>query len=62
MRATIGAGGDELTDFHLWRLGPGDLGAIISVATDKQRGPRYYQSLLCRFRTLPRVTAEVQQR
>jgi cation diffusion facilitator family transporter len=62
MRATIEAGGDELTDFHLWRLGPGHLAAIISVATEKQRGPRHYQSLLCRFRTLSHVTVEVQQR
>ena len=62
MRATIETDGDRLTDLHLWRLGPGHLGAIVSVATQRQRGPDYYQSLLRRFRALSHVTIEVQQR
>jgi Co/Zn/Cd efflux system component len=44
MRAVIETDGDQLTDLHLWRLGPGHLGAIVSVATLRQRGPEYYQS------------------
>jgi cation diffusion facilitator family transporter len=60
MRATIETDGDQLTDLHLWRLGPGHLGAIISVATQRQRGPEYYQSLLSRFRALSHVTVQVQ--
>jgi cation diffusion facilitator family transporter len=60
MRATIETGGDKLTDLHLWRLGPGHLGAIVSVATQRQRGPEYYQSLLSRFRALSHVTVQVQ--
>ena len=62
MRATIETDGDRLTDLHLWRLGPGHLGAIVSVATQRQRGPDYYQALLRRFRALSHVTVEVQQR
>ena len=61
MRATIEADGDRLTDLHLWRLGPGHLGAIVSVTTRRQRGADYYQSLLRRFRTLSHVTVQVQQ-
>jgi len=61
MRATIEADGDRLTDLHLWRLGPGHLGAILSVATHRQRGADYYQSLLKRFRALSHVTVQVQQ-
>ena len=60
MRAAIEADGDRLTDFHLWRLGPGHLGAILSVATHQQRGADYYQSLLKRFRSLSHVTVQVQ--
>ena len=60
MRAVIEADGDRLTDFHLWRLGPGHLGAILSVATHRQRGADYYQSLLKRFRSLSHVTVQVQ--
>ena len=61
MRATIETDGDRLTDLHLWRLGPGHLGAIISVATQHQREPEYYQSLLNRFRALSHVTIQVQR-
>src|SRR6516225_2999855 len=61
MRATIENDGDRLTDLHLWRLGPGHLGAILSVETkQRDRGPDYYQSLLGRFRPLSHVTVEVQ--
>ncbi len=63
MRAIIETDGDRLTDLHLWRLGPGHLGAIVCVATQcAQRGPDYYQSLLARFRALSHVTVEVQHR
>jgi len=61
MRATIENDGDRLTDLHLWRLGPGHLGVIVSVATRKERGPDYYQALLGRFRALSHVTVEVQR-
>lgn len=61
MRATIETDGDRLTDLHLWRLGPGHLGAIVSVATRQERGPDYYQTLLGRFRALSHVTVEVQR-
>ena len=61
MRAVIETDGDQLTDFHVWRLGPGHLGAVLSVATNRQRGPEYYQSLLSPFRSLSHVTIEVQR-
>ena len=60
VRQTVESDGDRLIDLHLWRLGPGHLGAVLSVATNRQRGPEYYQSLLRRFRTLSHVTIEVQ--
>jgi cation diffusion facilitator family transporter len=61
MREIIETDGDRLTDLHLWRLGPGHLGAIVCVATQRQRGPEYYQSLLRRFRALSHVTVQVQK-
>jgi cation diffusion facilitator family transporter len=59
LRAAIEQGGDELTDLHLWRLGPGHLGAIVSVATRGARGPGYYREKLARFRSLSHLTIEV---
>jgi cation diffusion facilitator family transporter len=61
MRAAIERDGDRLADLHLWRLGPGHLGAIVSVATTKPRNADYYRRLLGGFHDLSHVTVEVQQ-
>jgi cation diffusion facilitator family transporter len=61
VRATIERDGDRLDDLHLWRLGPGHLGAIVSVATTKPRDADYYRRLLGGFHNLSHVTVEVQQ-
>jgi Co/Zn/Cd efflux system component len=61
LRRAIEADGDRLTDLHLWRLGPGHLGAIVSVVTARQHGPEHYHHLLARFRSLSHVTVEVRQ-
>ena len=61
MRAVLEADGDRLTDLHLWRLGPGHLGAILSIATRHRREAQYYQSLLGPFHDLSHVTVQVEQ-
>jgi cation diffusion facilitator family transporter len=61
VRATIERDGDRLEDLHLWRLGPGHLGAILSVVTTKPRDADHYRRLLRHFRNLSHVTVEVQQ-
>ena len=61
IRQAIEADGDRLTDLHLWRLGPGHLGAILSVATREDRGPEFYRQQLGRFKALSHVTVEVVQ-
>jgi cation diffusion facilitator family transporter len=60
LRSIIEADGDRLADLHLWRLGPGHLGAILAVATQRPREPDYYRRLLARFDALSHVTIEVQ--
>jgi cation diffusion facilitator family transporter len=62
MRDAIEVDGDRLTDLHLWRLGPGHLGAIVSVSTTRHRDPNYYRRLLDRFRSLSHVTVEIEMR
>jgi cation diffusion facilitator family transporter len=61
VRATIERDGDRVEDLHLWRLGPGHLGAILSVVTTKPRDAGHYRRLLRHFRNLSHVTVEVQQ-
>jgi cation diffusion facilitator family transporter len=59
LRQTIEEDGDKIVDLHLWRLGPGHLGAIVSVNTCNAHGPDYYRAKLARFRSLSHVTVEV---
>jgi cation diffusion facilitator family transporter len=56
------ADGDKLADLHLWRLGPGHLGAIVSVVTSRGRDPQYYRARLARFKSLSHLTVEVSQK
>ena len=60
LRDTIEQDGDRLTDLHLWRLGPGHFGAILSVATIRHRGAAFYRAQLAGFKTLSHVTIEVE--
>jgi cation diffusion facilitator family transporter len=60
LKQTIEADGDRLADLHLWRLGPGHLGAIVSVCTRQPRGPDFYRARLAKFRSLSHLTIEVQ--
>jgi cation diffusion facilitator family transporter len=60
VKATIESEGDRVTDLHLWRLGPGHLGVIVSIATSAQREPAHYRQRLADFQDLSHVTVEVQ--
>jgi cation diffusion facilitator family transporter len=62
LRQEIEAEGDRLTDLHLWRLGPGHLGAILAVSTAQNRTAAYYRGKLARLPNLSHVTVEVNGR
>jgi cation diffusion facilitator family transporter len=59
LRQVIETGGDQLADLHLWRLGPGHLGAIVSVVTGQAREADYYRNRLAQFKSLSHLTVEV---
>jgi cation diffusion facilitator family transporter len=60
VRHAIESEGDRVTDLHLWRLGPGHLGAIVSVATSGTAEPSHYRQRLEEFADLSHITVEVQ--
>jgi cation diffusion facilitator family transporter len=60
VRVAVENEGDRVTDLHLWRLGPGHLGAIVSIATSNKREPAHYRQKLADFADLSHVTVEVQ--
>lgn len=61
VRNTVECDGDQVTDLHMWRLGPGHLGAIVSVLTPNARGSDYYLAKLTDIPDLSHVTVEVRE-
>jgi cation diffusion facilitator family transporter len=61
LRRTIESDGDRVADLHLWRLGPGHLGAVLSVVTPSERCEADYRAKLVRFRSLSHLTIEVRR-
>ena len=59
LRRTIESDGDRVADLHLWRLGPGHLGAIVSVVTAKAWEADHYRRMLAAFGSLSHLTIEV---
>jgi cation diffusion facilitator family transporter len=62
IRMAIERDGDILCDLHLWRLGPGHVGAIVSITTAAPRPPAFYRERLASFPALSHVTIEVHPR
>jgi cation diffusion facilitator family transporter len=60
LRATIESDGSRLADLHLWRLGPGHLGAIVSVCPKEPCTADYYRTKLARYPALSHITIEIQ--
>ncbi|MGF6775158.1 CDF family Co(II)/Ni(II) efflux transporter DmeF [Paraburkholderia sp. GAS334] len=61
VRYAIEDRGDKVVDLHVWRVGPGHMSAVVSVATNEpQRDSRFYHAVLERFKGLSHVTVEVQ--
>ncbi len=61
IRACLEVGGDRLGDLHLWRLGPGHVGVIAVVVSDRPLEPDVYKRRLSGVVGLSHVTIEVHQ-
>jgi cation diffusion facilitator family transporter len=61
IHGVVAGQGDRLTDLHLWRLGPGHLGAIVAVETREPRSPEFYREKLSHLPMLSHVTVEIHQ-
>ena len=59
LRGAIEAAGDRVADLHVWRLGPGHLGAIVAVATEAPRDAGFYRARLAHVPSLSHLTIEV---
>jgi len=59
IRKRLETGGDRVSDLHLWRLGPGHAGLIVSVVSDHPQRPAAYKERLDGIHGLSHVTVEV---
>lgn len=60
IRTAIEADRDtQVADLHLWRLGPRDFGAIVSVVTHRPQEVQHYKDLLSQVEHLGHLTVEV---
>jgi cation diffusion facilitator family transporter len=60
IRATIETDDARVTDLHLWRVGPGHFGVIISLVTHRPEAPAAYKARLAGIGALAHVTVEVE--
>lgn len=50
---------NRVADIHVWKIGPADYAALISLVTHFPKDSEYYKKLLRKFRELSHVTIEV---
>lgn len=53
--------GSQVTDLHVWQVGPGHFAAIVSLMAREPREPAHYKALLAHIHELSHVTVEVQR-
>jgi cation diffusion facilitator family transporter len=61
IRGAIETSGDRITDLHVWQLGPGFHGAIVSIRSATPREPSVYRARLAHLPELSHVTIEVEK-
>jgi Co/Zn/Cd efflux system component len=59
VRERIQENGDEVSDLHLWAVGPGVYALIVGIVTENPRPPSHYRNLLPTSIRLVHVTVEV---
>lgn len=62
IRAAIETGEDRITDLHIWQLGPGHHGAILSIQSTDPQAPGVYRAKLAHIHDLSHLTVEVDGR
>jgi len=61
IRARLEAGGDHVTDLHLWQVGPGHRAVVVSILSKAPLAPAMYKQRLKDLHGLSHVTVEVER-
>jgi cation diffusion facilitator family transporter len=62
IREALAAPGNQLTDLHVWQVGPGHFAAIVALAARDPMEPAHYKSQLAHIHELSHLTIEVHPR
>ncbi len=62
IRQALETDADRITDLHVWQLGPGHHGAIVSLASASPQAPSHYRAKLAHIHDLSHLTVEVEPR
>jgi cation diffusion facilitator family transporter len=60
IRTAVEEPGTTVADLHVWRLGPGHLGAIVAIRSAQPRPPAAYRARLAQIPGLSHLTIEVE--
>lgn len=60
IREAVETDTDQITDLHVWQLGPGHHGAIVSLSSSAPKAPSHYREKLAHIHDLSHVTVEVE--
>ena len=61
VRQIVEAEGDHVDDLHIWRLGPGHLGTIVSIDAASAHDVDYYRGRLQQLPSISHLTVEVRR-
>ena len=61
IRSAIETGSDQVTDLHVWQLGPGHHGAIVAIRSKAPLEPAAYRARLSHIHDLSHLTIEVER-
>ena len=59
--AALATSTDEVTDLHVWQLGPGHHGAIVSIRSTDPQEPAAYRARLSHIHDLSHLTIEIER-
>ncbi len=62
IRERIETADDRIFDLHLWQIGPGHYGTIVSIVSSAPRDPAVYKARLAGLSALSHITIEVHAR
>lgn len=58
IKQALAESGDEITDLHVWQIGPGHFAAIVSLASMTPKDSQIYKAMLSHIHELSHITLE----